>query len=176
MSVPTQSPIFGTPISCVLTGINGLANNSAVQSNVIDLSSLPLCSGVLGSVIPANTIPDDVILDFTIKTASGSLGANPAVNWYVGALVQGSTLPAGLSGVTGSYTVPTTGGLSPIKAQGIGTAAVADVEGPVSLYNYYGFVPKKISVVVSNLTGLAFDASNGGGCNVTPVYNQYPSY
>lgn len=176
MSTPTASPVFGATIAANFsTFLNGLATAAACQANAIDLSALPSLSGLSGSTIPANTIPDDVLLDFLVTTASGTLGTNPAVAWYVAALVQGSTFPAGATGTAGAYTVPAVGGLSPIKTQGINAAATADAEGPVSLLTIFGFVPKKIVIIASNQTGLAL-GSSGNGVNVTPVYLQYPGY
>lgn len=156
----TLKPVYGsfTAFTCTLTG---LASGSARQSAIVDNTT---------------TLALDYLIGGGFKTASGSLGSNPAVNIWVFALADGTNYGGTGSGNTlgggdAAFTMPSnTGNLRLAASVVINTAASPEYCDPVSVASLFnGEMPQKFGIIVQNLSGLALDATTPGNVDYQPI-------
>ncbi len=151
---------YASATSLTIT-LNSLSNSSARQSAVLDNSS---------------NLYLDVLIGGGFKTASGTLGTNPAVVIWVSGLTDGTNYGGSngsntLGGGDASFTMPSnTGNLVLLAQVPINAAAATEYMEPRSLASAFGgTLPQKVVVVVQNSTGLSLDSSAGGTVYYTGI-------
>lgn len=153
-------PSYGTTTAITIT-LNSLANNSGRQATLVDNST---------------TLADDYIIDGSFKTASGTLGTNPALNIFISASFDGTNYGGAygtntLGGGDAAFTVPSnTSDLGLLRVVPILNSAETEYFNGASVASLFnGICPKKFVVIVQNVTGLSLDSSAGGTINYTPI-------
>ena len=149
----------GTPTALTIT-LNSLTNTSARQSTAMDFTS---------------SLPIDVQIDGVFKTASGSLGANPALNLWFSPSIDGTNFGGTngtnvIGGGDAAFTMPANrANLVFLGAVPINTAAAIERFSFKSLLAALGSIPQKGVLIVENVTGLTLDSSAGGSIQFLPI-------
>jgi hypothetical protein len=144
----TIEPLYGTNNQAVTITLTSLASAAARASTAVSNTT---------------TLYEDVLLFFTINTGTG-VSATGYVNVYgYGSVNGGTTYPEGITGTDAGVTLTSPPNLVLIAQINAGTPSVTKTFGPISFCRMYGLdkLPAEWGVVVVNLTGAAFSATNG---------------